>query len=460
MGLGLLGRGVGDVRFLAEQGAILTVTDLKTESELKESLDKLKHIQGIEYVLGEHRLEDFRNRDVVLKSAGVPFDSPFIAEARKNNISVKMSTSLFAEFFLGTIVGITGTRGKSTVSAMVYEILKSSGKKTFLGGNTKGVSTLAHITEASEDEIVVLELDSWQLQGFGEEKLSPHISVFTTFYPDHLNYYKKNLDLYLADKANIFKYQQPTTNNQQPVLILGEQVVNLIQEKYPEYAKRAIIAKLDNLPRNLKLKVPGEHNRYNAACAAAAARALGIDEETIKKGLESFIGLEGRLELIREIKGVKIYNDTTSTTPNATVAALKALGSGGQLGARKNIILIFGGNDKGLDITPPPFYQSYFKYGSGTIEKKVGGFTELLELLSRFCKAVFVIPGTGSDLLPLNVSELELKRVENLEEAVSQSINIANSGDIILFSPAFTSFGQFRNEYDRGDSFMGLVNNL
>jgi UDP-N-acetylmuramoylalanine--D-glutamate ligase len=130
MGLGLLGRGVGDVKFLAECGADLIVTDLKTEEELEPSLEKLEGLGNIKFVLGEHRFEDFRDRDFILKAAGVPLDSDFIEEARKNNVPVKMSASLFAKFSPSRIVGITGTRGKTTVSYLIYEILKKSGKKS------------------------------------------------------------------------------------------------------------------------------------------------------------------------------------------------------------------------------------------------------------------------------------------------------------------------------------------
>ena len=169
MGLGLLGRGIGDVAFLAEQGAELIVTDLKTADELAESLKPLKQFANITYVLGEHRLEDFRNRDFILKAAGVPFDSIYIAEAEKQGIPVEMSTALFAALTPATIVGITGTRGKSTVTHLLHTVLqeKYQGSETrvFLGGNVRGVSTLPFLAQAKKGDIAVLELDSWQLQG-------------------------------------------------------------------------------------------------------------------------------------------------------------------------------------------------------------------------------------------------------------------------------------------------------
>jgi len=370
-----------------------------------------------------------------------------------------MSTSLFSEFFPGEIIGVTGTRGKSTVTMMIYEILKAgipqlrSGQKNpkiFLGGNVRGISTLAHLPESTEDEIAVLELDSWQLQGFGEAKISPHIAVFTTFFKDHLDYYKENLNAYMEDKANIFKYQ-----TKDDFLILGNQCADLVKEKYPEIKSKIIIPNSYDI--SYELKVLGEHNRYNAACAREAIKALDIGEKTIKEALESFEGLEGRLQFIREVQGVKIYNDTTSTTPEATLAALEALASRLRSGQNQNIVLILGGSDKGLN------------------------FTELLEAIPRFCKALVLLPGTGTNKLLANSLELiaeesnlkNLKansykltaiKVQTLQEAVRESIKISQPGDSILFSPAFASFGPppggFKNEFDRGDKFNEVINSL
>src|SRR3989344_704079 len=151
MGLGLLGRGVGDARYLAECGADLIVTDLKTREQLAESVVQLEQFKNIQFVLGEHRLEDFSNRDLILKAAGVPLDSPYVAEAKKNGIPVRMSADLFAELSGVSCVGVTGTRGKSTVVHMVYEILKAAEKKVMLGGNVRGVSNLELLKESTPE---------------------------------------------------------------------------------------------------------------------------------------------------------------------------------------------------------------------------------------------------------------------------------------------------------------------
>jgi UDP-N-acetylmuramoylalanine--D-glutamate ligase len=426
MGLGLLGRGLGDVRYLASCGAELIVTDLKSEEELATSLSELKEFSNITYVLGEHRLEDFSGRDMVLKAAGVPMDSIYIAEAHKNKIPVKMSASLFAEIAQIPIVGITGTRGKSTTTHMIHAILEAAGKKVLLGGNVRSVSTLALLPEVTSEHIGLFELDSWQLQGFGEAQMSPHIAVFTTFFPDHLNYYNNNLDTYLADKANIFLFQKPGDT-----LVLGAQCAGLIQQKYSAHLQgwTSIVGEGD-LPETWKLKIPGVHNRYDAALAKRAAESLDVATEIIKNALENFGGVPGRLEYVDTKEGIAYYNDTTATTPDATLAALAAL----QETHAGKVLLIMGGADKGIEMK------------------------ELLEALPTLTKKVLLLSGTGSERVRNELSGVET--FENLISAVGNARMQAESGDVILLSPAFASFGMFKNEFDRGDQFNEIVKEI
>ncbi len=422
MGLGLLGRGIGDTRYLAECGAELIVTDLKTREQLAESFVQLEQLQNIRFVLGGHRPEDFKNRDLILKAAGVPLDSPYIAEARKNNIPVRMSADLFAEISSIPIIGVTGTRGKSTVTHMVHTILREAGEKVLLGGNVRGISTLSLLSEVTSEHVAVLELDSWQLQGFGEAKISPHIGILTTFFPDHLNYYRGNLDVYFADKANIFLCQKS-----EDTLVLGEQVAPLVKEKYGNSIRsRIIVADAADLPDDWRLKIPGAHNRYDAALALAAARAFEIPDEISRRALELFAGVPGRLELIAEKNGVRIYNDTTATTPEATLAALEAL--------EAPLILIMGGADKNLDMS------------------------NLLTAVPAYTKHVVLLAGSGTERIRLALSAAPV--YGTLKDAVADACAHAGAGDTILFSPAFASFGMFKNEYDRGDQFIATVQSL
>ncbi|MEK7505046.1 MAG: Mur ligase family protein [Patescibacteria group bacterium] len=419
MGLGLLGRGINDAKFLAEMGAELIVTDLKTAEQLETSLKQLKKYSQIKFVLGEHRLEDFKDRDFILRAANVPLGSIHLAEARKNGIPIKMDASWFAELAPAgvTLIGITGTRGKSTTTQMIYEIL-TQGHRVFLGGNVKGVATLPLLKKVKTGDILVLELDSWQLQGFGEEQISPQIAVFTNFFPDHLNYYKGDMKQYLADKENIFKYQKAGDT-----LIRGESV--------------------EKLPKSWKLKVLGEHNRVNAACAVAVARALKIPEKMIRKTMENFTGVAGRLELIRTKHGVKYYNDTTATSPEAVIVALQALGD------PKKIILIAGGADKNFP------------------EESVANLVNKLLTV----KQVILLPGTGTEKVKRQKSKgksesqkSKFAEVKSLAEAVKVAQNKAKTGDTVILSPGFASFGPppggFKNEYDRGAQFNKLIKQL
>jgi len=209
MGLGLLGRGVGDAAYMAEAGAAeVIVTDLKTETELADSVEQLRQYDNVRFVLGEHREEDFLNRDLILVAAGVPADSMYLNTARAVGVPLKQSAALFAELAKIPIIGVTGTRGKSTVTHMIHHVLSEvTGEHIILGGNVRGVSNLQLLKDVQEDSLAVMELDSWQLQGWGWAEISPQIAVFTSFMPDHLDYYGRGgktheeaMAMYFADK--------------------------------------------------------------------------------------------------------------------------------------------------------------------------------------------------------------------------------------------------------------------
>ena len=432
MGLGLLGRGVGDAAFLAQYGAKLTITDLKTKEQLKESLKKLKKFKNIKYVLGKHRLEDFRNADFILKAAGVPLNSPYIKEARKNKIPVEMSASLFAKLSGIPVIGITGTRGKSTVTHLIAHILSSAGKKVILGGNVRGVSNLQLLKKAKKAGIAVLELDSWQLQGFGESKISPDVSIFTNFFGDHMGYYKGSMKKYFSDKSYIFKHQ--TNDN---VLVAGRQALPFII-KWGGKIKSKIIVPKGVLPKGWKFNLLGLHNEYNAMLAVEVARLFSISDGQIKKALATFTPLPGRLNFLCEINGIKIYNDNNSTTSDATIAALRAIGNT----KKRKIVLIVGGDNKFLNMS------------------------KLLLEIPKFCSKVVLFKERGTDLIRDQVFKLKIKEVDIYEEegllnTIRRAFDIADRGETILYSPAFSSFGKyFKNEYDRGDKFIKIVKNL
>jgi len=450
MGLGLLGRGIGDAKFMAEAGAQVTVTDLKTAEELAESLSQLEGVPNIEFVLGEHRLEDFENKDFILVSAGVPLNSEYILHAQANGIELAQSAALFAKLSGVPIIGVTGTRGKSTVTHMIHHVLSYiTGADILLGGNVRGVSNLQLLNEVKEDSLCVMELDSWQLQGFGWAGISPAVAVFTTFMEDHLNYYlnaiprtsdvlgmseeqkrEVAMGLYFTDKAQIFLHQEESGT-----LVTTPSVFEWVKKVLPNESlgQEIVLADVSILPEDMLLSMPGEHNRLNAALATEALRAVGLTDAEIFEGLATFPGVEGRLQLVATVNNVRIYNDNNATTPQATTVALESLDQG-----NKNIILIAGGADKNIDVTR-------LAYG-----------------ITEHCKNVFLIPGSGTDNLLgyLDGGDTGVSVMADLKTAFAEATRLATAGDIILFSPAFASFSQYKNEYERNDEFVGLVDNL
>lgn len=426
MGLGLLGRGIGDAEFLAACGAAeLVVTDLKTEAELAPSIERLKVFKNIIYHLGGHRLEDFEDRDMIVRAPNTPLDSPFIAHARERGVPVEMDASLFAKLSPATIVGVTGTRGKSTVTHLIYEMARAAGKSAVLGGNERGTATLPLLATTEAQSVVVLELDSWQLQGFEDAKLSPHISVWTNFMPDHMNYYKGDMGRYFRDKAAIARFQKP-----KDVFVTTTEIKEKTEAQFGALAGDCITDPA--LPDDWTIALPGEHNRKNAALARAVAQSMGIADEVIKNVLKAFTGLPGRLELLGEKNGIAFYDDANSTTPEATLAALKALAP-----QNRPIVLIAGGSDKELD------------------------FTALVPEIKARVKKLVLFNGKATDKIVARLgADTPFTPAASMDDAFAAALAAAAPRDIILLSPGATSFGIFKNEYDRGDQFKAAFEKL
>jgi UDP-N-acetylmuramoylalanine--D-glutamate ligase len=420
MGLGLLGRGIGDTQFLAENGAELIVTDKKTKEDLMISLQALEKYIGITYRLGEHLLSDFENRDFILKAAGVPLESEYIRHAKEKNIPVYMSAALVAhiakENLKGVkIVGVTGTRGKSTVTNLVHHILVEAGVRAHLGGNVRGLANLPLLKEIEEEDTLVLELDSWQLQGFNDLKLSPDVAIFTSFLDDHLNYYGNDRELYFSDKASIYRHQK-----EGDVLIASAQAR---EEIYKRDGGRVVVAP-DVAAYDSQLI--GIHNEVLVSLAYEACARLGVPEDKILSGIASFKPVEGRLEYVGDYRGALVYNDNNATTPDATVMGVEAI-------IRKygrNPILICGGSDKNLNLDA------------------------LTQAIKTKTKDYVLLSGTGTEHLGFDGSHV----CETLEECMQKAFSLAEKGDVILFSPGFASFSKyFKNEYERNDAFVTLL---
>lgn len=417
LGLGLLGRGVGDTKFLSESGAECIVTDVKSDEQLAASVESLKDCKGVTYHLGGHSLVDFENRDFILKAAGVLKDNEYVEHAKKHGVPVYMSAALVCDIVMKTlpdvvIIGVTGTRGKSTTTALIAHILRENNARVHMGGNIRGIANLPLLNEVEEGDFLVLELDSWQLQGFSDMGISPHIAVFTSFMDDHMKYYNNDKEAYFNDKAALYRNQHDGD-----ILIASPQAVGeiLMREK-----NLAITIPDQN---DFDMKLLGEHNVTAARLAYEVTTQCGLDDESIRKAIATFSPVEGRLQDLGIIKGVRVINDNNATTPDATIAGIEAVVET----YNKKPILITGGADKGLPLE------------------------KFENILTNSVKDVVYLSGTGTSRISLEKNY----EYERLEECAAKAFSLAQEGDIILFSPAFASFSKyFNNEYERNDEFV------
>lgn len=463
MGIGLHGGGVGVIKFLAMQGAKVLATDLRTEKDLKESLEALKGLP-IEYVLGEHRLKDFTQTDMVIKNPGVSADSKFLAAARAKNIPVESDIGIFLELCPSPLIGVTGTKGKSTTAALLTHILLSHFPQVILAGNVRQ-SVLEKLPEITKDTIVVLELSSWQLADAKTHKKSPYVAVITNVLADHLNRYA-GFQNYIEDKKLIFKFQKDKDylflNYTDPILrefakettsriyfyssdseaLLKDDLPKLNQKaRLGAYAKGKKIyygAAQEEICALRDVKLIGEHNLDNVLAAISVGDLYNVPREKIKMALRQFKGLEGRLQLVKQLGGIKYINDTTATAPDAAIAAINAIWEQLNLENKSGeIILIAGGADKNLN------------------------FGNLGKIISEKCQAVVLLEGTATDKLQKAIGEeLPTKRTNNLEKAVVLASRAARAGDVVLLSPGCASFGLFRHEFERGEAFNEAVASL
>ena len=402
MGLGLLGGGVGAAKFFAKQGANVLVTDLRTRKELKESIKKLKKFDQIRFVLGKHRKEDFINADLIIRNPGVPRESKYLKIAKDNDIPVKTDVDIFFDLCSAPIIGITGTKGKSTVATLIYLFLKKKYSKTFLAGNI-GVSPLELLNKIDRKSKVVLELSSFELEDL---KKSPKVAVITILFPDHLNRYK-DFKHYVNAKKSIFKYQ-----------------------------KKDDILVLNNDPETKKLCSEAKSKVYffkgsNVEAAVLVAELFKIPKNDIKKVLSNFKGVAHRQEFVVEKKGIKYFNDTTATNPEAVIFAIETFK---KRFPKSRIVLIAGGEDKKLS------YRS------------------LARSIKHDVDHVVLLPGTGSNKLKKGLSKFYF--VKSMKQAVKKASYLAQKGDVVLLSPGAASFNLFENEFDRGNQFVRAVKKL
>ena len=424
LGLGINQGGLGATRFFAEQEAHVRVTDLKDETMLADSLDQLKKYSNIEYILGEHRFQDIDWADLVIRNPALKPDNTFRKYAEESGKRVEMDMGIFLEYIKReNVIGITGTKGKSTTSSLIYYILKEAGKDVIFAGNI-GKSILDSVPYLQRDTLAVLELSSFMLEAWEQHNVSPHLAVVTNIFPDHLDYYG-DMQSYIEAKKVIAKYQTdadvlfvPEVN---PLMDAHEFVAG-IQTPVETFSAK-------DIPDDMEFLLLGEHNKANFAAAMHVTRHLGISEKEALHIMQTFKGVEFRMQLIKDVDGIKIYNDTAATGPDSAEHSLRAF---------PHPILITGGVNKGL-----PYEQ----------------YARAIDTLAR---SVYFIEGSATDELKRLMREkVKIKGSwDNFDELLAEVHKEAESGDTILFSPGGSSFNLFQNEFDRGRKFNEAVNRI
>lgn len=458
MGLGLNGGGLASADFFARRGAQVTVTDLKNAELLASSVNKIKHHQNIRFVLGEHRIEDFKNADLVIKNPGVKRTGNIYLEEAKH---IETDISVFLSLSQAPLIAVTGSKGKSSTASAVHYGLKTLGYNAFLGGNI-AVNPLTFVEQICPDTPVVLELSSWQLADLKSVKsFKPVIGIITPIMPDHLNWYG-TMDKYVSDKKIIYKNM---TEHDSLICSYGDKWGNIFAQKSRShiyrYAPEPLPVDIEgaffaqdgdgycrvaskkigdggtgkNPLREIKVLshnacVPGIKLRQNVLNAALALLIYGAPEHKIAETMDTYNGIPHRMEWFYEYKGIEFYNDSAATVPEAAAAALEAF--------TEPPVLICGGTNKNLNFLP------------------------LAENAAK-AKSLYLLGGSGTEILINMLKERNIPYYgpyvgfNSLLQDLKPSLE---SGDRVILSPGAASFELFTNEFDRGNQFKERVRSL
>lgn len=478
MGLGLHGGGLGMAKWLMRCGAAVTVTDLKDAAALASSVAELnkthadllkgsggRAVHKIVYSLGSHAEKDFTSADMVIRNPAVPRDNPFLSLAASRGIPVETDISIFFLLCPFPITAVSGTKGKTTTTSLLADICRAHDRRTVVGGNIRisPLDALDRLQELAKDKEaaappIVLELSSWQLESLEKHRLSPRVGVLTNVMEDHLNRYR-GMDDYARAKELLIAFQGAGDTAvlnaddarvaamgaglaRRPdgprLLWFSEKPVKSGDACFVSAGRVALVR--DGGRRVLfpltAVKIRGRHNIANVLAACAAAAALGIPDGTIAAAVRKFRGVPGRLEDLGVRGGIRYVNDTTATTPDAAMAAMKALTRFG----RRRLILLGGGADKALR------------------------FEAWAEAVRRHIKHLVLFEGSATPKMLAALDAVGVKTpralVRSMPEALQVARSFAKRGDIVLLSPGCASFGIFVNEFDRGDQFVARVRRL
>ncbi len=460
MGLGHFGGQIAVVKYLVSQGALVTVTDVAPPEKLKKAVSEIQSLP-VTLHLGGHLESDFTETDLIAVSPAVPKDSRYLKLAAQTGIPFTCEMNLFLDRCRGKVMAVTGTVGKSTTVGMLENIftfaesaseLAKLGYRKFWWGGNIGKSLLEELPHIQPDDLVLLELSSFQLDDLAGIEYSPYIGLITNIHPNHLDRHG-TLESYVDAKANITRFQQPgdflitrqEDENSGKIRELapghvkqwefgitddGHLKVRLADgpngQVYLEY-RREDCGLWEKILTSDELHVPGEHNLFNAAGAVAVALAAGLEPPVIAEGLRRFKGLPDRLQLVGHLDNIRWFNDSKSTTPEAGIVALKAFPSG-------TILAIVGGYDKETDLS------------------------EFARELAHRCIRIFCLGQTGPALAEaIRKNHGDAREVSSLEEAVLNCSEMVRPGQVVLLSPGCASWDMFENYQERGRQFTELV---
>lgn len=436
--ISVIGVGISNkplIKFLADAGSNVTAYDKRTKEQLGDTYTQLSAL-GVNFVLGENYLDQVSG-EIIFKTPGLRYDHPSLLAAKENGSVITSEMELFFEVCPANIIAVTGSDGKTTTTTLIHKMMQKQGYKTWLGGNI-GNPLLTETENINENDWVILELSSFQLHTM---KKSPKIAVITNISPNHLDMHKDYQE-YIDAKKNIMLYQDKNSK-----LIVNAS--NSVTAEIGNEAKGALMSFSSKENADITLcenyicvngkkvlniadiKIMGMHNVENYMAAIGAVWGL-VDEETIIDIAKTFGGVEHRIELVRELDGVRYYNSSIDSSPNRTINTLKVFD--------KKVIMISGGKDKGIP---------YDEIGP-SIKEKV--------------KVLILIGKTADNIeeaaKKAGARDVEIIRCSSYEEVVKTAHSKASSGDIVLLSPASTSFDMFSNFEERGNLFKKLVNEL
>lgn len=454
----VLGMGISNtplIRYLVNLGVDITAFDKAKEDQLQDTLKKLNGL-NIKLCLGDDYLKELNGFDIIFKTPVVRFDTPELLLEKERGAEITSEMEVFLDLCPAEVFGVTGSDGKTTTTTLIYNMLKEEGYNCWLGGNI-GIPLLEHIDEIKEEDKVVLELSSFQLHTM---RNSPDIAVVTNLSPNHLDVHK-SYEEYIDAKRNIFRYQTSkgrlvlNYDNEVTRGFSGEAKSNVVYFSRLNKLDKGAFLERDVLVYRIRsnhffenedntinivssddILIPGNHNVENYLAAIAATYDY-VQIENIKKVAMTFKGVDHRIELVRELNGIKFYNSSIDTSPNRTAAALRTF--------KQKVILIAGGKDKGIP---------YDSIGEVIVEK-VKALVLIGANIDKIEKAfIDEVERTG------NGREIPVYRCKTYEEAVNTARFAASEGDIVILSPASTSFDMFKNFEERGNRFKEIVNKL